>query len=229
VVLDFTLEVADGGALLAHLGQPDVVKGAKGSIGGQVDWLGAPGEPDFPSLGGQMTLNFERGQFLQADPGAAKLLGVLSLQSLPRRLLLDFSDVFEKGFAFDVITGDVALVRGVASTRNLKMRGVQATVLMEGATDVQLETQDLHVWVVPEINANAASLAYMAINPVVGIGAFLAQLFLQRPLAAAATREFHVTGPWAAPLVVPVVRNSPDARPPSASAPAASAPAARLP
>ena len=69
----------------------------------------------------------------------------------------------------------------------------------------------------------------MAINPVVGIGAFLAQLFLQRPLAAAATREFHVTGPWAAPLVVPVVRNSPDARPPSASAPAASAPAARLP
>lgn len=225
VLLDFTLEVADGGALLARLGQADVIKGAKGSIGGQIGWLGSPLALDYPSLDGQMTLSFERGQFLQADPGVAKLLGVLSLQSLPRRMLLDFSDVFEKGFAFDAITGDVTLARGVASTRNLKMRGVQATVLMEGATDVQLETQDLRVWVIPDINANAASLAYIAINPVVGIGAFLAQLFLQRPLAAATTREFHVTGPWAAPLVVPVVRTSPDSGPP----PAASAPGARLP
>lgn len=224
VVLDFTLEVADSGALLARLGQADVIKGAKGNIGGQIGWLGSPLALDYPSLGGQMTLSFERGQFLQADPGAAKLLGVLSLQSLPRRLLLDFKDVFEKGFAFDSINGDVTLARGLASTSNLKMRGVQATVLMEGATDIQLETQDLRVWVVPEINANAASLAYMAINPVVGIGAFLAQLFLQRPLAAAATREFHVTGPWAAPLVVPVVRTSPDAGPPATSAPGARAP-----
>jgi len=225
VMLDFTLEVADGGALLARLGQADVIKGAKGSIGGQIGWLGSPLALDYPSLDGQMTLSFERGQFLQADPGVAKLLGVLSLQSLPRRMLLDFSDVFEKGFAFDAITGDVTLVRGVASTRNLKMRGVQATVLMEGGADVQLETQDLRVWVIPDINANAASLAYIAINPVVGIGAFLAQLFLQRPLAAATTREFHVTGPWAAPLVVPVVRTSPDAGPPpAASAPGAGAP-----
>ena len=78
------------------------------------------------------------------------------------------------------------------------------------------ETQDLRVWIVPEVYAGAASLAYLAINPAVGIGSFLAQLFLRRPLAEAGTREFHVTGPWAAPQVEQMERaerRSPDADP----------------
>ena len=58
------------------------------------------------------------------DPGIAKLLGVLSLQSLPRRLTLDFRDIFQQGFAFDGIDGDVKIGQGQATTRNLRMRGV---------------------------------------------------------------------------------------------------------
>ena len=76
------------------------------------------------------------GQFLKVDPGVAKLLGVMSLQSLPRRLVLDFRDVFQEGFAFDNITGDVKIAQGMASTNNLRMRGVQAAVLMEGQADI---------------------------------------------------------------------------------------------
>src|SRR5262249_49676323 len=60
------------------------------------------------------------------------------------------------------------------------------------------------VVVVPEINAGAASLAYATINPVIGLGTFLAQLFLRNPLARAGTREFHVQGSWADPKVEPV-------------------------
>ena len=56
----------------------------------------------------------------------------------------------------------------MASTNNLRMRGVQAAVLMEGRADIGRETQDLRVVVVPEINAGTASLAYAAINPAVG-------------------------------------------------------------
>jgi uncharacterized protein YhdP len=143
----------------------------------------------------------ETGQFLKADPGAARLLGVLSLQSLPRRLLLDFRDVFDDGFAFDSFGGDVKIDQGVASTNNLRMRGVQAVVLMEGSADIMRETQDLRVVVVPEINAGTASLAYAVINPAIGLGTFLAQLFLRRPLIEANTREFHVSGPWIEPQV----------------------------
>jgi len=218
-VLDFKLDVGNAGALLTRLGEGEVLRGTKGQISGRIDWLGSPLDIDYASLGGQMRVEFDRGQFLQAEPGIFKLLGVLSLQSLPRRLLFDFRDVFSEGFAFDAMTGDVSLQQGVARTSNLRLRGVQAVVLMEGSADVERETQDLRVVVVPEINAGAASLAYAAINPAVGLGSFLAQLFLRRPLAEAGTREFRVTGPWADPQVERIERRSgareADATPPS--------------
>jgi len=162
------------------------------------------------------------GQFLKAEPGAARLLSVLSLQSLPRRLVLDFRDVFQEGFAFDSITGDVKIGLGVAVTNNLRMRGVQALVLMEGHADIERETQDLRVIVVPELNAGTAALAYAVINPAIGLGAFLAQALLKKPLTAASTREFHISGPWADPKVERVDRKLGDDVP-SAEA-AASAP-----
>ncbi|MGV2480704.1 UNVERIFIED_CONTAM: hypothetical protein IGO34_28350, partial [Salmonella enterica subsp. enterica serovar Weltevreden] len=92
-------------------------------------------------------------------------LGVLSLQSLPRRLTLDFRDVFSEGFAFDFVRGDTRIERGLATTNNLQMKGVNAAVLMEGSADIDRETQDLRVVVVPEINAMTASLVATAINP----------------------------------------------------------------
>lgn len=198
---DFKLELANAGNTLGRLGLPQTLKNGKGQLAGQLSWAGSPLAPSTASMAGQMHLNIESGQFLRADPGIAKLLGVLSLQSLPRRFLLDFRDVFQEGFAFDRIDGDVSIAHGVASTRNLRTRGVQAVVLMEGQTDLSRETQDLHVWIVPEINAGAASLAYAAINPVVGLGTFVAQYLLRKPLAEASTRELHITGSWSDPKV----------------------------
>ncbi|MGC5209903.1 AsmA-like C-terminal region-containing protein, partial [Escherichia coli] len=57
------------------------------------------------TLAGQVHMDVHSGQFLKVDPGAAKLLGVLNLQALPRRLTLDFRDVFSEGFAFDTVAG----------------------------------------------------------------------------------------------------------------------------
>ncbi|TXC67040.1 hypothetical protein FSC37_18640 [Piscinibacter aquaticus] len=76
------------------------------------------------------------------------------------------------------------------------------------------ETQDLRVVVVPEINAGTASLAYAAINPAVGLGTFLAQMFLRRPLTEAGTREFHVSGPWSDPKVERIERKVAEPAPP---------------
>jgi uncharacterized protein (TIGR02099 family) len=207
-VLNFKLDLADSGAFLDRLGTAKAVRGGKGSLAGQVSWLGSPLSLDYPSMTGQVNVAIDAGQFLKVQPGAARLLSVLSLQSLPRRLALDFRDLFQEGFAFDNITGDVTIKDGVAHTNNLRMRGVQAAVLMEGSADVERETQDLRVVVVPEINAGTASLAYAAINPAIGLGTFLAQVFLRKPLTQAGTREFHVTGPWSDPKVDRVDRKT---------------------
>ena len=214
MALNFRLDVADGGQLLARLGMPDVVRRGRGKLEGQVAWLGSPLALDYPSLNGTMAVQIESGQFLKADPGLAKLLGVLSLQALPRRLTLDFRDVFSEGFSFDFIRGDVTLSQGIASTNNLQMKGVNAAVLMEGRADIARETQDLKVVVVPEMNAGTASLVASVINPAVGLGTFLAQVFLREPLMRAATQEFHVDGTWRDPRVTRVNRAPPPASPP---------------
>jgi uncharacterized protein YhdP len=141
------------------------------------------------------------------------LLGVLSLQALPRRLTLDFRDVFSDGFAFDFFRGDVGIEQGIAKTNNLQMKGVNAAVLMEGRADLARETQDLKVVVVPEINAGTASLIASVINPAIGLSTFLAQLLLRRPLNEAATQEFHIDGSWADPKITKVDHKAPAAQP----------------
>lgn len=207
-LLNFKLDIADGGELLARFGMRDVVRKGRGKMEGQIAWLGSPFNLDYPSMTGAFTVNVETGQFLKADPGIAKLLGVLSLQALPRRLTLDFRDVFSEGFTFDFLRGDVAIEQGIAKTNNLQMKGVNAAVLMEGRADIAKETQDIKVVVVPEINAGTASLIASVINPAIGVGTFLAQLFLRRPLTEAATQEFHIDGSWADPKISKVARKS---------------------
>ncbi|MDR0274956.1 MAG: TIGR02099 family protein [Burkholderiaceae bacterium] len=199
--LDFNLDIRDAGKLLDRLGTKDVVRRGKGQLAGRVGWDGAPSAPDYAGMDGQLHLDISAGQFLKADPGVAKLLGVLSLQSLPRRLTLDFRDVFTQGFEFDMLRGDADVRHGVVHTANLQMKGPSATVLMDGSANLSDETQDLRVLVVPHIDAGTAALAATVINPAIGIGAFLAQLVLQRPLAKAATREFRLSGSWSDPKV----------------------------
>lgn len=202
--LDLRLDIEDAGALLERLGMHGVLRGGHGQIAGRLAWAGSPAAPDYPSLDGQVHVDVQAGQFLKAEPGIAKLLGVLSLQALPRRLALDFRDVFSSGFAFDYVRGDAQVRRGVARTENLQMKGVNAAVLMDGRVDLAQETQDLRVLVVPEIDAGTAALAAALINPAIGIGAFVAQLMLKGPLAQATTREFRVTGNWDNPDIQPV-------------------------
>ncbi len=221
--MKFKLDIANAGELLNRFGMSGVIRRGSGTMEGNVAWVGSPLSLDYPSLTGGFNINVVNGQFLKADPGLAKLLSVLSLQALPRRLALDFRDVFSDGFAFDFVRGDLTIEQGIAATNNLQMKGVNAAVLMEGKADIARETQDLKVLVVPEINAGTASLVATMINPAVGLGTFLAQMFLRQPLMKAATQEFHIDGTWADPHVV---RVSPAPHTP-AQAEVTSAPVAR--
>jgi len=200
--MNFKLDVSDAGALLTRLGTPNALRGGTGQLEGLVTWQGSPLALHYPSLSGQFGVTMGRGQFLKADAGVAKLLGVLSLQALPRRLLLDFRDVFYEGFAFDSVRGDVTIEQGIAQTKNLQIKGVNALVQLDGSADIAQETQKLRVVILPSLDAGTASLvAGIAVNPVVGLTAFLAQLFLQKPLIKVNTQEFLIDGSWAEPRV----------------------------
>jgi uncharacterized protein (TIGR02099 family) len=218
--MNFRLEVADAGALLTRLGTPGALRGGSGHLEGQIDWSGSPLALHYPSMNGHFAVQMGRGQFLKADAGAAKLLGVLSLQALPRRLLLDFRDVFSDGFAFDAVQGDVSIAKGIASTRNLQIKGVNALVQMDGSADIARETQQLRVLILPELDAGTASLvAGITVNPVVGLTSFLAQLLLKKPLARASIQTFSIDGSWSDPRVTRTDNASPLPPASAASAP----------
>jgi uncharacterized protein YhdP len=191
--LSFQMQVHDSGALLTRLGMPGLIKSGQGKLSGELKWAGSPLAFDYP-----------KGQFLKSDPGVGRLLGVLSLQALPRRLTLDFKDVLSEGFAFDFIRGDARLDKGILYTNNLQMKGVSGGALMEGSADLVNETQDLKVVITPDINAGAASLYAATINPVIGLTTYLAQLILSKSVNKAATTEFHITGKWSNPEYVKV-------------------------
>ncbi len=201
-LLNYDIDIADAGKLLDRFGYERTLKGGKGRMEGDISWRGAPSSFDFPTMSGNLSLKLASGQFLKADPGVAKLLGVMSLQSLPRRLTLDFRDIFSEGFQFDSIASTATIARGTLKTDSFKMRGVNAVVLMDGTVDLDDETQNLNVVVIPELNAGGASVVYgLAVNPVIGLGSFLAQFFLKNPLSQALTQEYQVTGPWKDPVI----------------------------
>ncbi len=204
--LNYVLNIKDAGKLLDRFGYKGVLRQGKGEMKGEVSWDGLPFALDIPSMYGKLSLKIGAGQFLKADTGAARLLSVISLQSLPRRLTLDFRDVFSKGFAFDDISATAQITKGIMKTDNMKMMGPNATVLMDGSVDISKETQNLHVAVIPDFNAAAVSLAYGFINPAIGIGTFLAQLFLQKPLMKELTHEYQITGSWAEPEISEIKR-----------------------
>jgi uncharacterized protein (TIGR02099 family) len=199
--LDFKLQARDAGQLLDRLGYGQLFQRGAGTLSGRLRWTGSPLALNYPTLSGEVRIDMRNGQFLKADLGLARLLGVLSLQALPRRLTLDFRDTFAQGFAFDYTRGDVQIEHGVARSNNLQMKGVSAAVLMEGQADLVQETQDLKVVVVPELNTNTMALIATAINPAVGLGTFLAQWVLQRPLLESVTHSFRIRGTWRNPDV----------------------------
>ncbi|WP_323121827.1 YhdP family protein [Burkholderia alba] len=200
-VFDFKLDIDNAGALLDRVGLPRTVADGRGTLTGKVGWRGGPTAIDYPTLDGTLTLDLRHGQILKVDPGAAKLLGVLSLQSLARFLTLDFRDVIGKGLPFETITGTGHIKNGTARTSDFEMTTAPAKVTLTGAVDLAQETQDLHAHVAPKVSAGAAAIAAAVINPLLGLGVLAADLALSQTLSHALAMNYAITGSWAHPHI----------------------------
>ena len=126
---------------------------------------------------------------------------MLSLQSLPRRLNFDFRDIFNSGFAFDDMSATLRIARGVVYSDDFKMRGPAAKVGMSGLADLNRESVQLRVKVVPKLSEGVAVAGALIGGPIAGVGALAAQKLLRDPVEEAISQEYMVTGPWLAPDV----------------------------
>ncbi|MEX3548010.1 MAG: AsmA-like C-terminal region-containing protein [Burkholderia sp.] len=200
-VFDFKLAIHDAGTLLDRVGRPRTIANGKGTLEGKVGWRGDPTAINYPSLGGELSLDLEHGQILKVDPGAAKLLGVLSLQGLARFLTLDFRDVIGKGLPFETIKGTSQITNGIATTDDFHMITAPARVTVKGKVDLAHETQDLHAHIAPKVSASAAVIGAAVINPLLGLGVLAANLALSQTLSHAFAFDYAITGSWAHPRI----------------------------
>ncbi|MBI5330387.1 MAG: TIGR02099 family protein [Betaproteobacteria bacterium] len=204
--MTLSLDSPDLGKLLTRLGHPGAIRGGETHAEGVLSWQGGVEDFRLEDLIGNVSLKIGKGQFLKADPGAARLLGILSLQSLPRRITLDFRDIFTDGFAFDEIKGDLRLSQGVARTTDMNLKGPAARIGMRGSVDLVKETQDLRLHIQPRLEDTVAVAGALLGGPVVGLGAFIANKLLKNPIGEAVTFDYDVTGAWAEPVVKKIPR-----------------------
>lgn len=208
--LDFSMNALSIEGMLGRLGYPEAIRRGRATLSGQLAWHGRPTAIDYPSLGGILLLEAERGQFKKLEPGVGRLLGVLSLQSLPRRISLDFRDIFSEGFAFENIDGKVSVDRGIMETHEFKIAGPAATVLMDGTVNLIGETQDLKVRVQPAIGETVAT-GVLLVNPLIGAAAWVMNRVFGNPLDKAFAFDYTVTGAWTDPKVEKVAVQPPGA------------------
>lgn len=213
------LETSDVGRLLARYGFPDGVRRGTAKLEGVLSWMGVPYDFDYPTLSGSLMLEAAKGQFLKIEPGIGKLLGVLSLQALPRRIALDFRDVFSEGFTFDEIMGAVKISRGIATTDGLRIQGPSARVTMSGEVDLARETQKLRVRITPHLSDSVSIAGALIGGPVAGVAAYLAQKVLRDPLDQIVSYEYSVTGSWSDPSVARIERSPEGERAPEKDRP----------
>jgi uncharacterized protein (TIGR02099 family) len=205
------VDISDAGKILSRSGYPESLKDGSGTLESDLRWTGAPDTFDYAKLNGAMNLKVGKGRFLKLNDskvGTLKLLGVLSLQSIPKRISLDFTDVFSDGFQFDSITGNAQIVNGLLMTGDMKLTGSAAKVTMNGQVDLNRETQNLKVRIMPTIGDNVSLLSFAA-GPVVGVGVLLANKILSDPLDKLVSFEYNVSGSWADPKVEKVSKSKP--------------------
>ena len=217
----------DLGAMLSAFGFEGMVNGGKTDDQLDATWPGAPSALSLDTMDGTLSVHVTDGRIPEvASPGVGRLLGLVSLAELPRRLTLDFGDVFGKGLGFDLIAGNFRLADGNATTSNLVINGPSANISISGRTGLRAHDYDQQVEVVPHIG-NSLPLVGAVVGGPVGAAAGLAvQGLLGKGLNHAAVKRYHVTGSWDKPVMTLVDKDDARVRPPLAMPPATPAPAA---
>lgn len=203
------------GRMLTGLGFAGVIDG--GQTLAQIDarWRGAPFAFALERLTGSIDVSVGHGRFMDVDPGAGRIFGLLSLRELPRRLTLDFRDLFQAGMSFDRIEGRFQLSDGNAWTENLTVRSPAADILIIGRTGLASRDYDQQVMVSPHMSGVLPVIGGLAAGPVGAAAGFLAQGMVQTggDIEKSSRVHYSIAGSWERPVVARLTPIRPDAPP----------------
>jgi len=183
------------------------VEARKGNVQFNGGWPGAIHDFSLAKTNGNMYLMFKNGRITHLSPeteeklGLGKLLSILSLQTIPRRLQLDFSDLSNAGYSFDVFKGNFALKNGVMNTTDSYIDGPVAYASMKGDLDVVKHLYDVELHISPHITASLPIVATIAGGPIAGVAAWVASKIINQSMQQVTGYTYKVSGPWLDPVV----------------------------
>jgi uncharacterized protein (TIGR02099 family) len=199
--IEGTVTTADVGDTLKQLGFAPVIEAKSGRLEFDMSWMGAPTADSLKSAAGHVQVALDKGQIVGLKPGAGRVLGLASLSELPRRLALDFSDLTDKGFAFDTIRGDFDIHDGSAYTDNVLVKGPAAEIGLIGRVGLKNEDYDQTAVVTGSVGNSPLPLAAFAAGPVIGGAVLLFTQVFKQPLKGLVRGYYRITGTWDNPVV----------------------------
>jgi uncharacterized protein (TIGR02099 family) len=194
---------SDVQSTLKELGYADVIEAKSGKMDFDLTWEGAPTAAAFAQVIGHVQLSLEKGQVAGIKPGAGRVMGLASIAALPRRLALDFSDLTDKGLAFDSVHGDFDLRGGNAYTENVLLKGPAAEIGLIGRVGLKNKDYDQTAVVTGSVGNSLSIPVASALvgGPVVGAAVLLFTQVFKQPLKGLARGYYRITGSWDNPTV----------------------------
>lgn len=207
--LKVSLKSTDVEKSLQALGYAAGVTGDKGQIDAVLSWQDSPLGDVTRTLAGSIKVDLQDGQLSEVKPGAGRVFGLLSLSALPRRLLLNFSDVFSKGFHYDSIQGSFTVQDGNAYTQDLQLKGPAARISLIGRSGLASHDFDEALIVDPNVGSSLPVVGVLAGGVGVGAVVFLLTEIFKKPITAAGQSRYHLTGTWDNPVLTKVASSAP--------------------
>ncbi len=193
----------DMGQTFSLWGFKSAIRHSSGRLKFELQWPGAPFQFSLQMLEGNAELDIKSGRIMGVDPGLGRIFGLLSLDSIRRRLQLDFSDLFSKGFVFDTLYADMHFSQGVAKTNTFTIEGPAANIKMQGSANLNDKALDLILSVRPHVSSGLPLAATIASggNPAVGAGAWVLEKLIGKSVSKITEHRYRVTGSWDTPKI----------------------------
>lgn len=202
--IEFNARGSNFGDALMELGFGNSLGSGSGFLRGNLNWQGMPYQVDWASTHGDIELDIRDGMLRDVDPGLGRLIGLLSVDALPRRLNLNFRDLSEDGFQYDSLTGTATLTNGLLGTRDLKIDSTVATIDIYGETSMLNYKNRLNMDVTPNLKSTVPLAAGVIAGPQTAALIFIVDKLAESvgvDFNRTVTMKYAVTGTWGEPKI----------------------------
>ena len=212
-VLDTHFTTKNLGRSLVALDYGDNLVAGKGEAKGRLSWLGPAYNPDIAGLNGSFEFKYEDGMLRKVDPGLGRLLSLLSVHYLPRRLKLDFKDVADEGFRYDLFNGTATIENGRVDTPGVLIDGPSAALALSGKTGLVEQDYALHLELVPKYTYSVPLAAGVLAGPQAGLLVYLFNRVAEGAgfdINKTVALKYDITGTWEDPIITPLKKYAKD-------------------